>query len=167
MRIVTPLLLLPLALAACTPETRSHVVAPLPGPTDCAVSRPAAAAEVTRIANELRASRGLAPLRYSDHLGRIAQNHACDNAANKSYSHEGSRGTTLGSRLATGGYSHRGARENTGLGRFDSAAMMAYWRNSPAHMANILAPDMTELGLGVAATNDGRNAWVMKLAKHR
>lgn len=173
MRVVSTLksglLLLPLALAACAPVPQGshHVVPPLTGPTACPIARDEAPAEVARRINELRASRGLPALRYSDHLARIAQNHACDNAANKSYSHEGSNGSTLGNRLATGGYQHLGARENTGLGRFDSAGMVAYWRNSPAHLANILDPSVDELGLGIAATNDGRRAWVMMLAKRR
>lgn len=169
MRISLALLIAPLALAACTttPTSRSYIPPSSDEMFGCAISRPEAPVEVARRINAERASRGLQPLAYSTHLGAIAQQHACDNAARKSFSHEGSRGTTLGSRLATGGYQHLGARENTGLGRFDSAAMVAYWRNSPEHMANMMAPELTELGLGVARTEDGRNAWVMLLAKRR
>ena len=122
-------------------------------------------AEVLADINRLRASAGLAALRANRVLTGVAQAHACDNAARNSYSHSGSDGSDLTDRLNLGGYDYREAAENTGLGRFTAAAMVDYWNRSSAHRTNMLNPGVTEAGLGLARTDNGRNAWVLVLGR--
>jgi uncharacterized protein YkwD len=121
--------------------------------------------EIIAGVNALRAQNGLSPVQPDATLGRIAQGHACDNAARRSFSHTGSDGSDLGRRLDRGGYRWRSAIENTGLGQKTPAAMIAYWTKSSGHRANILQGDLREAGVGVARGSDGRNAWVLVMAR--
>ncbi len=122
-------------------------------------------AEMLADINRLRADHGLAALRVDRRLSRIAQAHACDNAARNSYSHTGSDGSDLGRRLDRGGYPWREAVENTGLGHATVQAMLGFWTRSPGHMANLTARGVTEAGLGLARTGNGRNTWVLVLGR--
>lgn len=126
----------------------------------------AAQARVLQLLNAHRRNAGLAPLRASSRLATIAQGHACDNAARGSISHSGSDGADLSARMRRGGYALRTAAENTGLGFADAPdRMVAFWMASAGHRANILNPQMTEMGLGLTA--GARPAWVLNLAQPR
>jgi uncharacterized protein YkwD len=110
--------------------------------------------------NTERALAGLPAVRLSSSLSTVAQRHACDIAARQTTSHEGSDGSTLAERLQRGGIAISFAAENTGLG-FDTPQLaMAGWMSSPGHRANILAPQVMQIGLGQA---DGvpRPTWVL------
>lgn len=132
----------------------------------CAVAHAEqAGAEVLAGINRLRADQGLPALRRDRVLARIAQAHACDNAARNSYSHSGSDGSDLTDRMHRGGYVYRAAAENTGLGHFAAAALVDHWNRSPAHRTNMLNPYVTEAGLGLATADNGRNAWVLVLGR--
>lgn len=125
----------------------------------------AATNEVIQRINAERRKAGLAAVRPSQRLTSVAQLHACDNAARRSYSHTGSDGSDLSVRLKRGGYRLRAAIENTGLGFDDPARLVEFWMHSPGHRANILNPAVTEAGLGLA--DGARPAWVMVMARPR
>ena len=166
---------LALTLSGCIiipiPVTRDTIGDPGPAPVSSACPRPASASSAEQLilqrANSLRASQGLPALRLDARLSRIAQEHACDNAARGIYSHDGSDGSTLAHRLKRGGYPFATGAENTGLGFADAPERMAtFWENSPKHRANLLNPKVTEAGLGLAQGTKGP-AWVLVLAKPR
>lgn len=115
--------------------------------------------------NAERTARGLPPLRQSGRLAKVAQSHACDNAARNVYSHTGSDGSDLSIRLRRGGYKLRVAAENTALGFDTTDRLVSFWMNSPHHRANILNPSVTELGVGLA--QGARPTWVLVLARPR
>lgn len=119
-------------------------------------------AEVVARVNAQRQAAGLPPLRASRTLARVAQAHACDNAARGVYSHVGSDGSDLGTRLQRGGYALRVAAENTGLGFDEADRAVAFWMQSPKHRANILNARVTEIGVGLA--QGARPSWVMVMA---
>ena len=157
----------PLAIPLPKLETGGNP-GPAPATSHCPASPDAAAfqAQILGYTNALRAQNGLPALRAAPALARVAQAHACDNAARGSYAHEGSDGSTLANRLKRGGYPIRRAAENTGLGFAGSPdKMFAFWQGSPLHRANLLDPDVTELGLGLA--EGAKPAWVLVLAKRR
>lgn len=144
---------------------------PDPGPMP-ASARCTPPAGVTKVAksviarvNAERAARGLAPVRSSGSLARVAQAHACDNAARNVYSHTGSDGSDLSVRLRRGGYKLRVAAENTALGFDSTERLVSFWMHSPHHRDNILNPKVTEIGLGLA--RGARPNWVMVLARPR
>ncbi|PTX46417.1 MULTISPECIES: CAP domain-containing protein [Gemmobacter] len=144
------------------------VAGPAPASASCPRPQGATADEARILAqvNALRAARGLGRLKPSSRLRQVAQAHACDNAARGSYSHTGSDGATLQTRLHRYGYAPRRASENTGYG-FDEAPdrLVAFWMNSPGHRANLLDPRVTEAALGLAQGT--RSAWVLELALPR
>ncbi|RID90691.1 CAP domain-containing protein [Gemmobacter lutimaris] len=159
-------------LSGCVVIPVSSPRGPTPGPAPasatCARPHEAAAAEARVLAqvNGLRAARGLGRLSPSSRLRQVAQAHACDNAARGSYSHTGSDGATLQTRLHRYGYAPRRAAENTGYGfENDPDRLVAFWMNSPGHRANLLDPRVTEAALGLA--QGARSAWVLELAVPR
>ncbi len=166
----------PVPIATDTPS-RSFVVGyqypdlPDPGvePATSRCTPPAGAAKlagaVIAQVNQQRKSRGLATLRPSGVLARAAQRHACDNAARSSYSHTGSDGSDLSTRLRRAGYKIRVATENTAIGFDEPGRLVNFWMNSPGHRANILNPNTTEIGVGLAA--GARPAWVLNMARGR
>ncbi len=115
--------------------------------------------------NAQRKAKGLGGLRASPKLMKAAQAHACDNAARGGYSHVGSDGSDLSTRLRRTGYKIRVAAENTGLGFDDPARLVAFWMKSPGHRANILNPRVTDVGVGLA--DGSRPSWVLNLATGR
>lgn len=143
----------------------------MPGPTPVSARCPTPArsdADTQRmvsLVNAQRATHGLPALRTSGKLARAAQAHACDNAVRVSYSHYGSDGSDLGMRLRRVGYRLSTAAENTGLGFSDPEQLVSYWMKSPGHKANILNPNITELGLGQA--DGARPTWVLDFGRPR
>ena len=119
-------------------------------------------AEVLENLNAERKAAGLSSLKISAKLERAAQNHACDNADRKSYSHEGSDGSTLKTRLRRVGYGFRTAAENTGRGFGNGTKVVAFWMGSSGHRANILLPKLRDVGIGIALSEapDSKLHWV-------
>ncbi len=137
-----------------------------------AVSRCAAPARAGAMAgaviaqvNAQRKAKGLGALRQSPKLMKAAQGHACDNASRGGYSHVGSDGSDLSTRIRRTGYKIRVAAENTGLGFDDPARLVAFWMGSSGHRANILNPRVTEVGVGLA--DGARPSWVLDMATGR
>lgn len=147
----------------------SQPVGAPPAAAACPPASGAAAAEATVLSGlaEERRRRGLQPVAGSDVLRRVAQGHACDNAARGANGHVGSDGSDLRLRLARGPYRHGIAAENTGRGFTGPAQALSVWLASPRHAANLLHPAVREAGLGVAAGRDGRLYWVIVLAEPR
>ena len=142
---------------------------PGPAPASATCPRPARAdglqkAVLGRVNAERKAA-GLPALRLNAALTKVAQAHACDNAARGSTAHVGSDGADIGDRLRRGGIQLRVAAENTAIGMDSADRAMTMWMGSKGHRANILNPQVTQLGLGVA--DGARTAWVLDFVKPR
>lgn len=126
-------------------------------------------AAVLTAVNAARAGQGLAPLRAVATLDRAAQGHACDSAGRGRMGHEGSDGSDLAQRIARAGYriGPGGAAENLGFGYPDARAVVAGWMASAEHRRNILAPRLTQAGIGLALDPSGRPHWVLVAAAPR
>ena len=61
--------------------------------------------------------------------------------------------------IKNNGVSYRTAGENIAKGQKTPEEVMNAWMNSPGHRANILNPDFTKLGLGVAKDSNGTLYW--------
>ncbi|MCB5411453.1 CAP domain-containing protein [Pseudogemmobacter faecipullorum] len=118
--------------------------------------------------NGLRAKHGLQPLRMDAALTRAAGAHVCDMSENDFLGHKGSGGSTLKSRLKKTGYRLSAATENVARSsRAPAAATVAgLWENSDGHLANLLNPAITEMGLAVA-TEAGMTWYVFVGARPR
>lgn len=125
-------------------------------------------AELTGWVNDLRASKGLRPLRSSAALEKAALAHACDMAVKNFLSHSGSNGSTLQSRLRGVGYGLSTATENVARSSAEASATTAarIWSGSSAHMGNLLNPQITEMGLAITQ-GGGRSYYVFVGAKPR
>lgn len=101
------------------------------------------------IANALRERRGLPPLQGSAALDAQARAHseAMRDAATVAHRLDG--GGDLVARLAAAGIRYRSARENVSRGDGPDEAHRAMVE-SPAHLANLLAPEVKLLGLGIS-----------------
>lgn len=107
-----------------------------------------ATADVLRLINTERATRGLKPLTANPSLERAAQDHARHMAEADCYAHECPGEKGLSDRIRQTGYRYRRISENIHAAQLDPRRVVAGWMNSPGHRENILDPDVTEIGIG-------------------
>lgn len=113
--------------------------------------------------NQQRQANGLNPLKQSSSLSAAAQSHACDMATRNYFAHQRAGGPKLGQRAKANGYRYRVVAENIAYtGRANVAEAAKLWRQSPGHWANILKPQVREIGLAVAS-GSGKTYWVMNV----
>jgi uncharacterized protein YkwD len=105
--------------------------------------------------NRRRAEHALRPLASSRALARAARAHSRDMASRRYFAHDAPGGATPAQRIAAGGYPREGATvgENLAWGEESAAApagIVEGWMESPGHRANVLRPEYTEIGIGLA-----------------
>jgi uncharacterized protein YkwD len=126
--------------------------------------------QVVELTNRERQAKGLRPLKPQTTLREAAQ-WLADDMAKKSYlSHTDSLGRDFSTRLRDFRYENATvAAENIGLGAPDPAKAVANWMKSPGHSANILNPELTEIGVGYAynGTDRNRHYWVQDFGRRR
>jgi len=108
--------------------------------------------------NDIRRQHKLAPLALDPSLTEVARGHSRDMADHDYFAHESPAGDTVGDRMARAGLSYAAVAENLQMSRGvrDPVQVAAdEWMKSPAHRANILNPDLTRTGVGVAVTDEG------------
>jgi hypothetical protein len=104
------------------------------------------------LANQERVRIGLAPLKWDNALASAAQRHAERMAANVSLSHQYPGEPDLAERFGAEGARFSAVAENVAFsGTADS--IHDQWMHSAGHRANILDPNMTELGVAVVRMN--------------
>ncbi len=107
--------------------------------------------------NRIRDHYGVEALSENAPLRRSATGHSNDMVAHGYLAHDGSAGSTLGSRVARAGYLARvnvyavGENIGGGVGRARGSALAVFqgWMHSSPHRANILDPEFHDLGIGV------------------
>ena len=83
---------------------------------------------------------------WNPKLGSAALNHARDMAQNDMLSHTGSDGSKVSARIQKAGYRWRVVAENIAGGHQSSESVVSTWLDSPGHCANLMDPDVTEIG---------------------
>jgi uncharacterized protein YkwD len=153
-----PLLVALAAAALAGPAGTAHA-ASCPG-ADTPVSANtlgSAKAAVLCIVNAERAARGLPTLTENDKLSLAAQRHTDDMVARNFFAHlvpdslAAPLGRDPGARLTLAGYAWQTYGENIAAGQQTPRDVMTAWIKSHGHCRNILSPDVTQLGVGVAA----------------
>jgi len=104
--------------------------------------------EVAALINTERAAHGLSPLGTNGKLIAAARGHSQDMADQCFFSHVGSDGSTLTTRLLDQGYVYRCCGEIIAAGFSDAQSVVSAWMNSSGHRAIILGDNYTELGVG-------------------
>lgn len=102
------------------------------------------------LTNQDRAASGIPTLSVDAHLSEAAQMKADDMAAKGYFSHVDPEGRQPWYWLQKAGYEYAYAGENLAVNFTDSEDVQEAWMNSPTHHANIVKPQYTRIGIGVA-----------------
>jgi uncharacterized protein YkwD len=105
-------------------------------------------------ANRERVAQGLGPLRWNANLAAAAHAHALQMVQHNTLSHQFSGEAPLQDRARSAGARFTEVAENVAEG--PSAEMIhASWMHSPPHRANLLDPELTDIGIAVAVGAPG------------
>lgn len=116
---------------------------------------------IWRYTNDIRQRYGCSPLGQEEALSGVSQAYCDDMLLRRFFSHNNPEGLTAGDRLRpfySGAISGWGENiwEGSNLSAADRDALarriLDGWMSSPGHRQNILSPDFTHLGVGVAAS---------------
>jgi len=105
---------------------------------------------LTNLTNAERAENNAPPLTENKLLALAAEMKAQDMAERGYFAHTSPDGKTPWYWLQEVGYSYSYAGENLAVNFFESDDVARAWMNSPTHRANIIKPNYTEIGIGVA-----------------
>ncbi len=112
-------------------------------------AQPSIEQQVIDLTNEQRQQHGCAvALVLSPQLNAAANAHSQDMALHDLFSHTGSNGSTMVSRVVATGYNYSQLAENLAAGPTTAENVVASWMDSPGHRANILNCGLRELGVG-------------------
>ncbi|MBW1810449.1 MAG: hypothetical protein JRJ87_19790 [Deltaproteobacteria bacterium] len=125
------------------PKTKLH---PAPGryrtPDD-------AEAALLKLTNKSRAKFGLPPLKSDDKISQIAREHAMQLLIDRHAAHRTKKTGALVDRLRKSGTVFARAAENVSLSPAPESAHERFM-DSPGHRLNILDPNLTKIGIGIA-----------------
>lgn len=111
--------------------------------------------------------RATGPLNWNSALLRAASGHSTDMATHNFFSHVGSNGSTLTTRITAAGYSFSAAGENIAAGQPTVEAVMRSWINSPGHCQNMMNPVYQDIAVA-CKRNDASTYglyWTMDLGR--
>ena len=109
-------------------------------------------------------------LQWNDALGVAAEAHSRDMQRNNFFSHTGSNGGTVGTRVTAAGYGWSAVGENIAAGQRSVQEVVDGWVASPGHCANLMSPTFRHIAVAcVPGTeqNTYRTYWTMNLARPR
>jgi uncharacterized protein YkwD len=123
-------------------------------------------AEVFTLVNQERAKAGLTPFSHETALRDVARLHSIDMAGKNYFARNSPDGKTPADRLTAAGIGFGAWAENirwvsaprTGVANDIMYEAGTGWMNCPAHRANILNPNLSQLGVGVYL-NPGRTRY--------
>lgn len=143
--------LLALALIAGPVAAQSLPPAPAcPDPTEPSPVDPSLQAALDLV-NSYRQQAGVPPVTLEPRLTQAAQAHSDDMAARGYFSHTTPEGVSPGTRITRAGYQWRTYGENIAMGYASWQAAIRGWMGSAGHRRNMLNPQFTHMGLGVAS----------------
>ncbi|MDU2063840.1 MAG: CAP domain-containing protein [Sporomusaceae bacterium] len=114
----------------------------------------AAEAQAVSLMNADRKANGLAPLAVDSRLTVLGENYAKDMIARNFFAHVNPEGQSPFDRMKAAGITYKAAGENLAINQTIAAAETAFM-NSSGHRANILNPNYTNIGIGVAYDGKG------------
>lgn len=103
---------------------------------------------VIELTNNVRAANGLEPLTFNSELQATAQLQSVNMAEQDFFSHTGQDGLMAWDRALNEGYDYQTIGENIAAGQLTPEEVVQAWVDSPSHLANILNPRFTEIGVG-------------------
>ena len=117
--------------------------------------------------NQQRRYYGLPPLTLVPTLTLAAYRHSLDMATQTTPTHQGSDGSSGGSRMLAAGYQWQTWAEVIGWGFADPDSMVAWWLNDADHRTVLLSPGFTEFGIGYATLGNTQwqNYWTVNFGR--
>lgn len=115
--------------------------------------------EVVRLVNVERAKVRLKPLKENVYLSKVARIKSQDMINKKYFSHYSPTYGSPFQMMKKFGIKYTTAGENIAMGQRSAREVMAAWMASPGHRRNILNPNFTQIGVGVARDSRGRLYW--------
>jgi len=103
---------------------------------------------VLELTNIERSKLSFPSLTFNTQLLNAAETHSQNMALQDFFSHTGKDGSSLGSRISATGYQFSAAAENIAAGSSTPEQVVSSWMNSSGHRANILNPNLKEIGIG-------------------
>lgn len=110
--------------------------------------------EILRLTNNMRAEKGIAPLRLDEKLTEQANVRAEEIAWSGKHSHYRPNLKSFSSIFYDNGYDTGFSGENLGWYYATAAEVCAAWKASQGHYENIINPRFTKIGIGVAKEAD-------------
>ena len=107
--------------------------------------------EVLDLVNKERTSRGLQALKFNSKLSNVATLKSQDMIDKNYFDHTSPTYGSPFDMMKKFGISYTSAGENIAMGQETPQEVMNSWMNSPGHRKNILNPNFTELGVGIAS----------------
>jgi len=104
--------------------------------------------QVLTLTNQYRQQNGLRPVSYNNLLSSAAQTHSRNMAVQDFFSHTGLNGSQPWDRVSATGYQWSRVTENIAAGYRTAQEVVRGWINSPGHRANLLDPNVTQIGVG-------------------
>ncbi|MBX6390138.1 MAG: hypothetical protein IRZ08_14290 [Frankia sp.] len=123
--------------------------------------------EVVELTNRERLAVGCPALTVDARLAAAAAGHSADMAARGYFSHDTPEGVDAFERILAAGYDFGLAGENIAAGQRTPAEVVAAWMASPAHRANIVNCELTQIGVGYAAGGHYGTYWTQSFATPR
>ena len=120
----------------------------IPTTASAFTSVPAFRSALQRRINHFRAEYGRAPIHLNLKLEHSAQAHSNDMAIHHDFSHSSSNGTSWAARIRYYGYRGGWIGENLAVGNVTARTVMAMWKASPPHRANLLNGHFRAVGIG-------------------
>lgn len=115
------------------------------------------ASEIVAQTNAVRSGKGLGTLSVNSQLTSSAQMKAADMASKGYFAHADEQGRRMSFWLGVVGYQYLYGGENLAEGFSTASSAMSGWMGSATHYANLVKPEYTQIGVGVAeGTLDGR-----------
>jgi uncharacterized protein YkwD len=114
-----------------------------------------------QLLNRTRAENGVPPVRSHSGLRKVARAHSQDMVENDFVGHSSPNTGSASDRVRGAGFSSGLVLENIGRG-YSAKEIHRGLLRSPGHRANIVNPDVTHVGIGVVAEQEGsRTAFVV------
>jgi uncharacterized YkwD family protein len=113
------------------------------------------------LVNQARAQAGLKALNNYGSLVNMANTKAKDIVTNNYFSHTSPTYGSPFDMMKSNGIAYLYAGENLAINQNVQAAEQALM-NSPEHKANILNPNFTDIGIGIAQKSDGSYVYVQE-----
>jgi uncharacterized protein YkwD len=117
------------------------------------------------IVNVERTSRGLPSVLREARLDAAAARHSADMAQRGYFDHVSPEGQGPDGRATDAGYPYGSLYENIALGQTTARQVMTGWMRSVDHCHGVLAPDVTDMGVGMARGGRSGPSWTQMFGR--